>query len=484
MITLRSKRRRAFLRYHQSFSYDEMLGPASSPMADSFSIISWIHVHLTILVTNMFTENQQKPDKIMLKNPNTIFPDVFAFEDETRGRRWTYFDEDGIIAHIPTGFLNSLERRVGNDLAGTTVKQYANDLKQVLTWIRVTLPKLVTEEINAPSLPIDLIIKIIERVQLEAVFKNLKEKYDPNTLSRFENLIKQMLIWCTSEEANHLRQRHPYDIIPDPIIRKNVVSMYSQRKGVNDLVTFEMVCKHLLALHNECERTFFHFIYDVGTRIGEAVKMKASDLPESLNDRQRKANTLENYASLDMEELYLPLRVPGVKGRAGNEKPRLVQITLPTLKRIEKYHRTPEYIIGISKLGYTITDMSRPIFLTSTGKAWSTDNARSQFRAASDRSDLPIWFKIHGLRGGAAYLILVSEDQGLSYEDRLNTAKKQLGHRWLSTLEKHYATIPFPLLARLQKFSEGNFKWRYLHDIFEETHLLPLVHSERRGHSS
>lgn len=402
-----------------------------------------------------------------------VFPGYIKTTYENRAR-WVFFDSDGRIAKIPTRFLNHLQNQVPSSFAQGTVTTYASDLKSTLIWIRDHLPKVLGADIT-----LDRTIELIEREQVERSLQAMQESgIVGSTLVRREVVLQQLFKWCTTQKAGPIRTDHPYSEVSDRVVRTGA-SVGSQR-DIDEFVNFEMVALLLLGLHNECERVFFHFLFDVGPRISEAMGMTAAQLPK-LTEEQRKALTLDDYCQLPPGELYLPAKIYALKKRGPQPIPRQVAISLPTLKRILQYHRSLEYLKGIKRLGFSLTDPGRPVFLTANGSRWKYRNANKQFRAAAERAHLPGWFVGHGLRGGSAYLILVSADMGRTFADRLKQAKKQLGHRWMSTLEKYYTTLPAPLLARFQNKANDNLKWKYLYDLREETYLGPKLHREKRG---
>lgn len=389
--------------------------------------------------------------------------------------RWCFFDSDGYIARTPTNFANSLQDNVPHGLSQGTVETYVSDLMSTLPWMRDVLPIRLADGI----ISFDKMIEIVEREHVEKTVKSMAEsEVGQGTIARREVVLKALFEWCSTQKAGPIRVEHPYSEVKERIVRPGV-SVGSQR-DIDEFINFETVKRILSNLHNECERVLFHFMFDVGPRISESIDMTADMLPR-LNEQQRRAGTLDDYYNLSQRDLYLPAKIKARKKRGITRPTRQVVISLPTMKRIEKYHRTLEYIKGIERLGFKMSSQDRPVFLTSNGSLWQKRNALKQFRAAILRADLPGWLVVHALRSGAAYLILVSEDMGKTFTDRLKEAKKQLGHAQMKTLEQYYTTLPAPLLKRFQNAAQDNLKWKYLFDLFEDTYLTPRQHNEKRG---
>ena len=377
--------------------------------------------------------------------------------------------------------MNTLQSKVPFGLSQGSVDTYASDLKMTLLWARNSMPKALGSADDSLWITQDRIVEIIRREQLEKLFRAMHEdEVDESTLKRREVVLRKLFEWCTTERAGYLLEEHPFSKSSERLVKTGVAS--GSQRDIDEFVNYEMVGRLLLNLHNECERVFFHFLFDVAPRVAEAMEITADQLPK-LNPAQRAAKTLEDYYLLDHRDLYLPLKLYARKKRGATPPARQVMISLPTVKRIYQYHQTMEYRKAIMKLGFTPSSSNRPVFLTSTGQRWQKRNTNKQFRAAVERAYLPKWFVGHGLRGGGAYLILVSEDMGRTFSDRFKTAKAQLGHRWMSTLEKYYTTLPAPLLLRFQNKAKDNLKWKYLFDLREETYLGPKKHKENRGKS-
>lgn len=389
--------------------------------------------------------------------------------------RWCFFDSDGRIARTLTRFINHLQDKVPHALGQDSVRTMVSDLKTTIIWMRNLLPKEVGGDI-----PLDRVVQLIERKQIEQVVKSMTEHgVGAGTVVSRENVIKQILVWCTTQDAGEIRDDHPYSEVEKNIARKGPVAGLGH--NIDEYINYEMLVDLLNNFHNESERVFHHFLFDVGPRIAEACDMTFRMLP-TLNQAQRAANTLEDYFKLPHEDLYLPAVIKARKKRTAEPPEREVVISLPTIKRILRYHRTKEYMLALKNLKMTIASPERPVFLTATGQKWQVRNANRAFRAAAGRGNLPSWLVGHALRGGAANLILLSEDMGKTYEDRLLEAKNQLGHRWLATLENHYANMSAILLARLEAKAKGRLKWEYLLHLTEDTWLGPKHHTEKRGH--
>lgn len=387
-------------------------------------------------------------------------------------KRWCFFDSDGLIAKVPTRFANHLQDMVPHGIAESSVETYLSDLKTTLSWMRDVIP------VNEP-ISFDKMILLVGREHVERTLKSMIESgVSQSTVVRREIVLQKLFVYCSTQKSGPVRTDHPYSEVPS-LTSRTGVSVGSQR-DIDEFVNYEMVGNILCNLHNECERTLFHFMFDTGTRISETIEMRARQLPK-LTVEQRRAATLDDYYNLPSRDLYLSTKIFARKKRSTTPPSRQVVVSLPTIKRIQNYHRTIGYLKGIQSLGYRITDPDRPVFLSSNGQVWSRRNALKQFRAACERIGLGEWVVVHGLRAGAAYLILVSEDMGKTFADRLREAKKQLGHRLMATLEKYYTKLPAPLLARFQNKAKDNLKWKYLYDLNEETWLSPKKHTENRG---
>jgi len=406
----------------------------------------------------------------MVKGRHVKFP-CYTKREYGGKKRWCFFDSDGRIAKIPTDFSNFLQGRVPLKYAEGTVETYVSDLMSTLRWMRDLLS--IKEYIS-----LDTVIMIVSLTHVEDTLTDMFETgIVSSSISRREVVLRHLFEWCSTERAGYLRTDHPYSENRE-LITKLKRSGRAQ-KDIDHFVNYETVGKIMISLHNECERTLIQCLFEVGSRIGMTISMTADQLPV-LNAAQRRAATLEDYHKLEWKDVYLPIKVYQSKTRSLEAPARVVVITLPTVKRIQKYHQSLEYLNGIKALGFKFRDKDRPVFLTINGCVWSRRNALSQYRAAIKRAGLPDWMVLHSLRSGAAYLIIGSKDMGKTVFDRLREAKKQLGQKWLSTLEQYYLSLPAPLVRRYENTSKEH-KWEILFDLYEETYMPPKKQTNRRG---
>ncbi|MBI3898651.1 MAG: tyrosine-type recombinase/integrase [Gammaproteobacteria bacterium] len=367
-----------------------------------------------------------------------------------------YLDTEGRPSPLVTSFFTSLRRSEGLSLAPSTVVQYRHDFKRVLDFVEATSP--------IKDLSIDQHLKLIQRRHIPRVLQAMRHAgISSKTIRRRESILKKLLSWLTSEEAGCVRESHPYELDARLITK----SSRRQTKLASELVSQSMVIELLNAFHNECERSLFHFIYDAGARISEALDVRLVDFPH-IHDRHN--------------ENYLPMIIKGRKGQAGIIKERYVGISRPVVARVARYHASEQYRLAALQHGYALNDPEKPAFLTANGTAWKYSNAKSQFNCAVRRTALPDWLSPHDLRHGCVLAILTSEDMGTNHLDRLLEAKRRLGHNWLSTTEEIYGNLPATVLVALEKLAKGASFYKKQDEIVLATYLGPRLHKEKRGH--
>jgi len=280
------------------------------------------------------------------------------------------------------------------------------------------------------------------------------------TLHLREACIKQFLNWLSTKEGGSIRASENSPWGRDDNLRQLVSTPSASSPK---FIPAEAAIAVLNGMHNECERCMFHAQYDMGLRISELVELRASDIPHS-----------QQY---DQAYEFIPICVNGAKGRGGRRRERITLISRAVLKRINRYHSTPEYKLAPD---WSINDPDKPAFLTVNRRQWSVRNASKQFKNAVRRTDSVDAMKTHWLRHGAAFSVLRS-DMGKNYQDRMLMIQQMLGHRRLTTTEIYTQISPAMLTALTKKGKELN-RLEEAEHIREATYLGPLQHKERRGH--
>ncbi|MDP1766740.1 MAG: tyrosine-type recombinase/integrase [Methylotenera sp.] len=351
-------------------------------------------------------------------------------------------------------WLNQLTTQAGISISLNTIEQYGRTLSYLCRWIESNRPY--------PDLSIDDNISLLSRHDIVNWIQTMKVTgaESHNTLHSREACVKQFLDWLTTIDGGRVREKED-----SPWGRNGDLNYVV--KGPNarspKFITADMVILILKEMHNECERCMFHTQYDTGLRISELINLRVSQLPQE-----------HQY---DPSHEFIPLYVNGIKGRGGQSKERITLISRAVLKRIRRYHNTLEYKMATD---WNINDPDKPVFLTSNQRAWSARNAAKQFKNSVRRSNVPDAFRSHWMRHGTAFSILRS-DIGKTYEDRMLTIQKMLGHSNLKITEIYTQVSP-ALLTKLTKSGNELDRLGEAEHIRTETYLGQLQHKEKRGH--
>ncbi|EJB8415881.1 tyrosine-type recombinase/integrase [Vibrio vulnificus] len=202
---------------------------------------------------------------------------------------------------------------------------------------------------------------------------------------------------------------------------------------------------------SERERLLLQFMFDSGVRRSEVGRVTLADIHESENFTRTVSWGRET--KFDLPSGYLPLRISGSKGRAGQIKPRITMLSASTFRRIKAYHSSPLYIQYARKYDHRRKPETTPAFFNSVGKPI---NARtidklllklSNKAIASGAICKPI--SPHKLRHGYAYEVLKSKDLGDNYLDRLVNVSKTLGHSSIKITQDTYTRIPIDIYEKL-----------------------------------
>lgn len=370
------------------------------------------------------------------------------------GPIYSVIDSQGSIVKSCHSWLSSLRRQVGLTFSRNTVPQYGRTLSYLVRWIESHPPY--------PNLGIEENIQLLSRHDVVNWLNAMKDAgaESDKTLHSREACLKSFLEWLSTKEGGNLRpaENSPWgrdgslpQVVPAPNARSP------------KFISAETVIEALSGLHNECERCMFHAQYDMGLRISELIGMRLGDIPGN-----------EQY---DSAYEFIPVYINGVKGRGGNSRERITLISRAVLRRIKRYHSSPEYKLAPD---WAINDPEKPAFLTANQLKWSVRNASKQFKNAIRRSGSVEAFKTHWLRHGTAFSVLRS-DAGKNYVDRMLMVQQMLGHRHLKTTEIYTQISPAMLTALTKAGAEINRLGEAEH-IRQKTFLAPLHHTEKRGH--
>lgn len=361
---------------------------------------------------------------------------------------YTLFDAQERVVTHPTYYLRSLRRR---NISQASQFHIANVIKLHCQWLEAAAA--------FQGLAIDESLMLIESDDvLDWVNDQRVEGLSPRTIHNREVLVRQMYKWFLTDEAGRPRTDIPWN-----------GSSFTREPHHNmpKFVTPEQVIKLLNALHNESQRAAAHFIYDLGIRVSELVRLTNQFLPDESNWPE--------------EVNYYPMLIPGSKARDGNRyKYRYTVISRPMLARVRRYQSTPDYMLA---RGWSMFDPDKPIFLNVHGEPLSTDSVYSGIKAAWIRQGgIGKAVTPHTLRHGTAFSVLRSEF-GRQLSDRFLVLKSLLGHEHIETTEI-YASIPITVLQSLSEDGQVRLRHEEAQRIYEATYLPSYKHVERRGHHS
>ena len=375
---------------------------------------------------------------------STNFPEVI----------YSVVDNIGTIVRSIHRWLNHLSQGLGLSVSLSTIEQYGRIMTYLCRWIEDHPPY--------PELNLEENIKHLSRRDVISWIHHMRENgaESHSTLHSREACLKEFINWLTTNEGNNVRspEDSPWGRQGD---LRYVVGSPTARSP--KFISADLIIAILNEMHNECERCMFHTQYDTGLRISELVDFRLEDLPD------------ENQ--YDQAAEFIPLYIRGSKGRGGQPKERITLISRAVIKRIKRYHNTIQYKMAPD---WDINDPIKPVFLTANQLPWSTRNASKQFKQAVRRSSVSESFKTHWMRHGTAFSVLRS-NIGKSYEDRMLTLQKMLGHSHLKTTEI-YTQISPALLTKLTKSGNELDRLMEAEDIRLQTFLGQLQHKENRGH--
>jgi integrase/recombinase XerD len=363
-------------------------------------------------------------------------------------------DSNGTVVKSMHGWLRSLGAVIGLTVGADTVVLYGRILSYLCRWME--------RRQLYPNLSIDEQLPLLSRQDIAAWLDDMKElgAKSHSTLHTREACVKKFLEWLTTIEAGRLRD--PED---SPYGRNNSLRYIVATPNARSpkFVSTEPVIELLNGMHNECERCMFHAQYDMGFRITEVIRLTVGDIPD---------DTMYN-PSLE----FIPVCAKRVKGRGGQTPEKITLISRAVLKRIKRYHSTPEYKLAPD---WDIHDPNKPAFLTVNQLPWDARNASKQFKNAVRRVGLTDQMSTHWMRHGTAYSVLRS-DMGKDYQDRMLIVQQMLGHAQLTTTEI-YTQIPPSMLQALTKAGSAINRLGEAETIREKTFLGHLQHIEKRGH--
>ncbi|WP_192698798.1 tyrosine-type recombinase/integrase [Paraburkholderia sp. OAS925] len=366
---------------------------------------------------------------------------------------YSVVDSQGAVVESMHRWLRSLRAQIGLTVSEHTVPLYGRILSYLCRWLEHAQ--------LYPSLSIDEQLKILSRWDITKWLNHMKEHgaSSHHTLHTREACLKTFLEWLTTKEAGQLR-----DAENSPYGRDGKLGYITATPNARSpkFVSPEIVVELLNSMYNECERCMFHAQYDMGLRLSDVIRMTVDDIPD------------DNAYNPALE--FIPLCVKRSKGRGGQSPEKITLVSRAVLRRIKRYHGTPEYKLAPD---WDIHDPKKPAFLTANRIVWSKRNASKQFNSAVRRSTLSK-ISTHWMRHGTAYSVLRS-DMGKDYQDRMLIVQQMLGHRDLTTTEI-YTQIPPSLLQALTKAGSAINRLGEAESIREKTYLGPLQHREMRGH--
>lgn len=387
-------------------------------------------------------------DSLNKKIERLIQP-VVVHDQIIEGRKIYTFFAGGQLVAPPTRWLRflTLEPRYSSQ----TVRQYATNIKNLLTWFTWTD--------DYKNIPLDNVLAVCTRRDLQFWISYQRETgKSANTIHNREAVAKEFFDWLTSKDGGTIRTAENTVYKTD-----NLISPAAARK-LPKYLSAEAVILLLNGFQNENERCMAHAMFDIGVRISEALRMQRKNLP----DEKQFPDGLK----------YFPLKVFGSKGWGGNIKERISIISSPVLARIRRYHQNAEYRFSPH---FKQDDPEKPVFLNVNSNLQMARNFNKQIKSAAERAKLdPSEFSAHRFRHGAAYSILRSE-LGNSYVDKLVLVQQAFGHQQIKTTEI-YASIPPAVLEQLNGNKTIASKYEEAKRIFDATFLSSRNHSERRGH--
>ena len=367
-----------------------------------------------------------------------------------------FFDDSGLV-ELPT--LYCAYRANKSDLAEKTVSRYGQALYLYIKYL---------DRLDFSCSPYSHNDERILHATRSDINNFLRERtangIDRATRRVDEIAIKDFYVWLTTEEGGNRLVSHPYT-------KKAKITTLKPPKKLKYGLTTQQFIRLLFSVHNECERVFLQYAYDIGSRSSTLCKLTKG----AIDDAEKYVLDLEREKN--HRPRYVPIIIP-IEKKGGREIfDHHCLISLPTLERILQYHKTEEYEYSPN---WDYDDPNKPAFLTVTGKQWKKANFGRLMRDAARRSGV-IMPKAklptpHTLRHSSAYAILTSADHGVDGTERLVAAMSQLAHSTI-TATSIYTRLPIPL---------GNSEEATIYDrasrIYKETFLPPRLHNEHRGH--
>lgn len=362
-----------------------------------------------------------------------------------------YFDQRGRLIRLPSRWARSLRSQIGTLYSPATVRTYSYNLSYFLEWV---------ENIGVGDVSIDDRLVALSRPEIgNWLADQLASGLARSTVCNREAAVRRFYGWLTTHEAGQVltEKTSPY--------RGGKLIMKPGHSPRPRYIPTEEIIRLLKGYYNECERTLIHFIYDTGVRISEAMRLRRRDVKE--------LRMVPDGAK------YLPLRVRGSKGSAGEYKTRFAILSRPVLRRIERYHNTPEYRFAS---GWKFDDPDKPAFLSVNQRELTYTNVWKQMKSAARRAGLdPSLYSPHAMRHACAYSLLRSE-LGEGVQERLVVLKEAFGHAWLSSTETYTRAVSPAVLDTLGGTEAASDKYEEARDILDKTGLPRLNQMRRQGH--
>lgn len=374
-----------------------------------------------------------------------------SLQTDSRSPRLAYFDRLGRLIRLPSRWARSLRAQIGTLYSPATVRTYAYNLSYFLEWV---------ENTGVRDVSIDDRIVALSRPEIgHWLAGQIESGLARSTVCNREAALYNFYGWLTTHEAGQiLREKDSPYRSGKPIMTPG----HSPRPRY--IPTGEII-RLLKGYYNECERALAHFLYDTGVRVSEAMRLRRRDI--------RELRMGPDGAK------YLALRVRGSKGRAGEHKMRYAILSRPVLRRIERYHNTPEYRFASR---WKFDDLDKPSFLSVNGRELTYTNVWKQMKSAARRAGLDSsLYSPHVLRHACAYSLLRSEI-GESIQERLVLLQQAFGHAWLSSTETYTRAVSPAVLDVLGEGEGASDKYEEAREILQKTGLPRLQQVKRQGH--
>jgi integrase/recombinase XerC len=186
-------------------------------------------------------------------------------------------------------------------------------------------------------------------------------------------------------------------------------------------------------------------MFDSGVRRSEVPKINKQQFIDAM-DFDRKSLIVDEY-TVQINSVYKPFFVDGVKGRRRETKPRHTVVSDIVLLRVKRYHSSPLYRKSSRKFG-----KNAPAFLNAEGNSYTASAISKLYERLSKRAlkygYITRAIHPHMMRHAFAGSVLRSPDLGSDAIERLMTVQVCLGHAHLSTTQI-YTSLPYDIYGTL-----------------------------------